>query len=127
VENPIYATSVKVYLVNAKFVTSIILLMIWKMDFVTIAMRVINMDKDFIKFIEDYGGIELTAYQKIYLKALASKEDMIINARVGYKKLINNLMIEYRKKMKMDFDLVTRGGIERYRGGELVNVEKYNR
>lgn len=85
------------------------------------------MNKDFIKFIEDYGGIELTTHQKIYLKALAYKEDMIINARVGYKKLINNLMIEYSKKMKMDFDLVTRGGIERYRGGELVNVEKYNR
>lgn len=85
------------------------------------------MNKDFIKFIEDYGRIELTAYQKIYLKALLSKENIVINARIGYKKLINNLMIEYRKKMKMDFDLITPEGIEQYRNGELVNVKRFNR
>lgn len=85
------------------------------------------MNKDFIKFIEEYNGIKLTAYQKIYLKALLSKEDIVINARSHYKKLVNNLMVEYRKKMKMDFDLVTPRGIEQYRNGELVNVERFNR
>ena len=84
------------------------------------------MNKDFIKFIEDYGGIELTAYQKIYLKALLSKEDIMIDPRSRYKKLINNLMIEYSKKTKMDFDLVTLKGVEQYRGGELVNVKRFN-
>lgn len=61
------------------------------------------MNKNFIKFIEEYNGIKLTTYQKIYLKALLSKENIVINARGYYKKLINNLMIEYRKKMKNGF------------------------
>lgn len=86
-----------------------------------------NMNENFIKFIEEYSGVKLTTHQKLYLKALLSKEDIVINARNHYKKLINNLMIEYRKKMKMDFDLVTPEGIEQYRNGELVNVERFNR
>lgn len=63
------------------------------------------MNKDFIKFIEDYYGIKLTTYQKTYLKFLISKENIMINTRLPYKQLVNNLMIEYNKAMKTTFVL----------------------
>jgi hypothetical protein len=48
------------------------------------------MSNDFVKFIEDYYGIKLTTYQKTYLKALISKENIMVNARRPYKRLIHN-------------------------------------
>lgn len=83
------------------------------------------MNKDFIKFIEDYHGIKLTTYQKVYLKAFISKDKLLMyNSRLPYKKLIHNLIIEYNKTMKNDFYVATPEGIEEYRNGELVSIKK---
>jgi len=81
------------------------------------------MNKDFIKFIEDYYGIKLTTYQKTYLKFLISKENIMINTRLPYKQLIHNSMIEYNKAMKNDFCIATPNGIEEYKNGELVSIK----
>ncbi len=81
------------------------------------------MNKDFIKFIEDYYGIKLTTYQKTYLKFLTSKGNIMINTRIPYKQLVNNLMIEYNKAMKNDFCIATPNGIEEYKNGELVSIK----
>lgn len=73
------------------------------------------------EFYETYLGIKLSAYQRSCLKALNSKESIVINARLPYKKSIHNSMVEWSKAMKKDFYVVTPKGIEEYRDGELVD------
>jgi len=75
-----------------------------------------------VAFVEDFYNIKLHTWQKTLLKAIIAK-DKIVSHFIPYrygKAILQKGQLEYMKAMEMDFNILTKDGIEVYEKGILV-------
>lgn len=85
-----------------------------------------QVEHDPVAFVEAfYPGLKLHDWQKAILIAMNTKDKLIRHFSTPYRNGKDILMkgqIEYMKSMEMDFNLITKDGIEVYEKGVLVKI-----